>query len=336
MRYRFHLLIFLSLLMVGCGSDRLDVDVSDVEFDIDFERFEQKMFAAQSPEQMKVINDECVEIGGELYEFYVGEMLRSGSVYDDSIGSYLYYFVTDTTMKRTYDDIQGEFRNFENEEEQIVDAFKHLKYHLPSAPLPERLITYNSAFNYGVISTNDQIGVGLEMYLGRFNEIIKNLGFPMYVKEKMEREYLTVDICHSWIVTNVLDEPGETFLDQMIYYGKVMYLIDAMMPEMEDHFKIRYTEDEYDYALASEDDVWLFIMDMNWVYSTDMKLHLRWFHEAPTTVDITDSPGRMGQFMGWQMVRQYMDKNEEASVADMIAETNEAKFLKIYKPEEQD
>ena len=334
MRYRHFSLILLIVGIVGCSSDPLDVDVSDVDFEMNFERFDQKMFEVKSVEEMKSVNEELIEIGGELYEFYVYEMLRSGSVYDDSIAHYLYYFVTDTTMKITFNDIQSEFNNFETEEELITDAFKHLKYHLPDAPLPNRLITYNSAFNYGVISTNDQIGVGLEMYLGQYNEIIQNLAFPVYMKEKMEREYLPVDVCHSWIITNILKDPGETFLSQMIYYGKVLYLIDAMMPDQPDHLKVRYTEDEYDFALASEDDVWLYIMDMNWVYDTDMKLHLRWFGEAPTTVEITGSPGRMGQFMGWQMVKQYMDKNEDATVESMIAETNEAKFLKIYKPEE--
>lgn len=335
MPYRHLLFIFLPFIISGCGSDPLDVDISDVEFEMDFERFDQKMFEVSSVEEMKTLNQELIETGGELYEFYVYEMLRSGSVYDDSIAHYLYYFVTDTTMIVAYNDIQAEFNSFETEEELITDAFKHLKYHLPDAPLPKRLITYNSAFNYGVISTNDQIGVGLEMYLGQFNEIIKNLAFPLYMKEKMEREFLPVDVCHSWIVTNILDEPGETFLDQMIYYGKVLYLIDAMMPDQPDHLKIRYTEEEYDFALASENDVWLYIMDMNWVYATDMKLHLRWFGEAPTTVEITGSPGRMGRFMGWQMVKQYMEKNEDATVSSMIAVENEAKFLKIYKPENE-
>ena len=336
MRYRFYLIIFLSALVTACNSDPLDVDVSDVELEMDFHRFEEKMFTVKSEAEMAKVNDELLEIGGELYEFYVYDMLRSGSVHDDSVGVYLYYFVTDSIMNMAYKDIHNEFRDFDQEEELILDAFKHLKYHLPDAPMPKQLVTYNSAFNYGVISTNDQIGVGLDMYLGPYNRIIKEIGFPVYMKDKMEREYLPIDVAHSWIITNVLEEPGETFLDYMIYYGKLLYLIDAMLPEQEDHLKVRYTEDEYDFALASEEDVWLFIMDMNWVYSTDMKVQLRFFEEAPTTVGIEGSPGRMGQFMGWRMVKQYMEKNEDATVADMLAEKNEAKFLKIYKPEEDE
>lgn len=335
MRNSFVLLISSLLILVACGSDPLDVDVSNVEYDLELERFDQEMFAVKSVEEMEVVNASLIEKGGELYEFYVHEMLHSGSVYDDSAAHYLYYFVTDSTMKMTVEDIDAQFSNFESKHEAMTDMFKHLKYHLPEAPLPNKVITYNSAFNYGVISTNDQIGLGLDMYLGQYNPIIAELGFPVYMKEKMMEDYLLADVAHSWIATNILDPPGDTFLSKMIYYGKLIYLIDAMMPDQEDHLKIRYSADEYDFSLASEDDIWQFLLDMEWVYSTDMKVSLRFFEESPTTVGIEGSPGRIGQFMGWRMVQQYMEKNEDVTVQELINEQTESKFLKTYKPENE-
>lgn len=336
MRYPLSALFFVLLLIGSCSSDPLDVDISDIELDIEFQRFEQKMFAVESPQEMTKLNEELIEFGGELYEFYVFELLRSGSVYDDSIGTYLYYFVSDTAMKMAYEDISAEFRDFETEQDQIVSMFKHLKYHLPDVPMPERVITYNSAFNYGVISTDSKIGIGLDMYLGQFNRTIQQLGFPIYMKEKMEKEYLPVDVAHSWLATNILgDNPDDTFLKSLIYYGKLCYVLDAMMPDLPDHLKVRYTEEEYDWALASEANIWQYLKDMNWIYSTEMKVKLRFFEEAPTTVGIEDSPGRIGRFIGWQMIRQYMDKNEDVTVLELINETNESKFLKTYKPEDE-
>ena len=335
MQHLYLLFITLTIILGSCSSDPLDIDVSEVDFEMKFDRFDQEMFSVTSVEQMQALNLDLIERGGELYEFYVGEMLRSGSVYDDSIAYYLNYFVSDTVIRQSQDDVDRVFSDFSDYEQELNTMFKRLKFHLAEANVPSKLITYNSAFNYGVISTDSVIGLGLEMYLGENNEIISQLGFPVYMKEKMAEDYMLVDIAHSWIATNVLDNQGETFLDQMIYYGKLRYLIDAMLPELEDHLKMRYTEEEYDFSLASENDVWLFIMDMNWVYSTDMKVGLRFFEEAPTTVGIDGSPGRLGQFMGWQMMRQYMEKNPELTVADLIAETNSAKFLKTYKPENE-
>jgi hypothetical protein len=333
MKHRLSGLILLCFVTASCTNDKLDVDVSDIELNLEVERFEKEMFAAKSPSEMAQINKELIQKGGELYEFYVYDMLRSGSVFDDSIDQYLWYFVSDSMMRMVNDDIQTQFANFDLIEEQLEDLFKHQKYHLPNAPLPSKIITYNSAFSYGVISTDSVIGIGLEMYLGPENRISKEVRFPVYMKDKMSREYLASDVAHSWIATNVLgDDKGETFLSSMIYYGKLMYILEAMMPDVEENRIIRYTADEYEYAAASEYNIWQYLVDMNWIYSIDMKVKLRFFEEAPTTVGIEESPGRIGQFMGWQMVRSYMDANPEVTVEELLNEKNESKILKAYKP----
>ncbi len=337
MKRRLSVLILLSFVVQSCTLDKLDVDVSDIDLNLEVERFEKEMFEGQSPQEMTRINKELIEKGGELYEFYVYDMLRSGSVFDDSIGHYLWYFVSDSMMRMVNDDIQTQFVDFDLIEEQLIDLFKHQKYHLPNAPVPSKIITYNSAFSYGVISTDSVIGIGLEMYLGPENRILKEVRFPVYMKDKMSREYLASDVAHSWIATNVLgDDKGETFLSSMIYYGKLMYTLEAMMPDVEENRVIRYTTEEYEYAAASEYNIWQYLVDMNWIYSIDMKVKLRFFEEAPTTVGIEESPGRIGQFMGWQMVRAYMDANPEVTVEELVNEENESKILKAYKPKENE
>lgn len=337
MKHRLSALILLCFVIASCTNDKLDVDVSDVDVNIVFERFEVELFKGTSPAEMTRINNELIEKGGELYEFYVYDMLRSGSVYDDSIGQYLWFFVSDSMMRMVNDDLEVQFGDFEVIEDQFVDMFKHQKYHLPNTPIPTKIITYNSAFSYGVISTDSVIGIGLEMYLGPENRILKEVRFPVYMKNKMSREYLASDVAHSWIATNVLgDDRGETFLSSMIYYGKLMYILEAMMPDVPENQIIRYTEAELEYAAASEYNIWQYLVDMSWIYSIDMKVKLRFFEEAPTTVGIEESPGRIGQFMGWQMVRAYMEANPEVTVEELLNEENESKILKAYKPKENE
>lgn len=326
--------IYLCFVLVSCSENKLDVDVSDVKVDMRFDRFEEKMFDVQTQEGMKSVNEELIEVGGELYEFYVYDMLRSGSVYDDSISKYLWYFVTDSIMKKTADDIAVSFADFGKVENDLMNAFKHQKYHLPNAPLPKQFITYNGAYNYGVVSTDSVVGIGLEMYLGADNRVIEELPFPVYVREKMDKKYLTVDVVQSWLTTNVIEfERGETFLSSLLYFGKLKYAMQAMLPNTELERIVRYTKEEYDYALASEYNIWQYLVDMNWIYTTDMKVKIRFFEEAPTTVGIDESPGRIGQFIGWQMVKAYMDKYPDVSLSELLDEKNESKILKAYKPQ---
>lgn len=330
-------IIFMSLFMVSCSDDKLDVDVSSIQYEPDFYRIEQKLFEAKSAQELIAINDQLVEDGGALYEFYVYDALRSGSVYSDSIHEYLWYFVKDSMMQLLYADIQSEFGDITELEARFIDIFKHQKHHLPDAPVPTAFYTYNSAFSYGVISTDSVVGIGLDMYLGPENKIVKEVRFPLYMKEKMHRDYLPVDVAHSWLITNVIGEDrGETFLSSMIYFGKLRYAMEAMLPDVPKNRIIRYTPEEYEFALASEYQIWQYIIDMNWIYSIDMKVKLRYFEEAPETVGIEGSPGRIGQFMGWQMVRSYMNEKEDVTLEELMTETSDTQILKAYKPEKNE
>jgi hypothetical protein len=334
---KFYLIIFLSFVISSCSGDKLDVDVSNVEVDLNFERFEKEMFEGSTPEEMAKINESLIEKGGELYEFYVYEMLRAGSVYDDSIGTLLSFYVNDSMMQMMMEDLETEFSDFNIVEEKLIDVFKRLKYHLPNSPQPNKIITYNGAFTFGVVSTDSVIGIGLDMYLGAQNRLVREIRFPQYMKEKMTRDYLSLDVAQSWLMTNVLEEDqGETFLSSMIYYGKLRYILKALLPKSEDHIIMRYNPEEYDFAVASEFEIWEYLIEMNWIYSIDMKVKLRFFEEAPSTVGIDGSPGRIGQFMGWQIVKQYMEANEDVTIEQLLLETNEAKILKEYKPEENE
>jgi hypothetical protein len=152
---------------------------------------------------------------------------------------------------------------------------------------------------------------------------------------KMDKQYLMSDIAQSWLVNNVIeDQSGEDFLSHMLYYGKVLYVVDAMLPEAPSHEKLRYTELEYEWSEVSEYNVWQHIVEQDWIYSSDIKLIVRYFNEGPTTVGLEGSPARYGQYLGWKVIHAYMEKNPEVTILELIAEKNQTKLLKAYKPKE--
>ncbi len=326
------LFIFL-FLIVGCKSDPLKVDVANVEVDINFHRLDEELSQANSIEELNTVNQKYLKLGGELYEFYTFEMLLVGDPNNDSIAYFLEDFVKDSMMQIVQDNINKTFGDFKTEETQIIDAFKHLKYHIKHAMLPTDVITFNSTFANGVVSSPNQIGIGLEMYLGSDNEIVKQLPYPEYFKAKMDKKYLLSDVCQSWLVNNVIEnQSGDSFLSNLLYWGKILYTMQAMMPESSKASIIKYTDLEYEWAEVSEYDIWQFIVEQEWIYSKDIKLIIRYFKEGPTTVGLDGSPARIGQFLGWKIVQSYMEKNPEVSIVDLIAEKNESKILKAYKP----
>ena len=173
------------------------------------------------------------------------------------------------------------------------------------------------------------------MYLGQEDDIVQQVPFPAYFKEKMNANFMLADIAQSWLEANVMEGASEeSFLANLIYYGKVLYAVKAMMPDKSDDVILRYYPNELQWAIENEYAVWQYIVQENLVYDTKMKTMLRYFKPAPNTVGFDGSPDRLGQFLGYRIVSAYMSRNSDVTVKQLIAEKNNTKILKSYKPKQ--
>lgn len=320
---------------ISCTSDELIVDVSKIDFSIEHENVVQAYNSAGDLQGLKEVNKNLNDQTTELYEFYTAEMLRVGMPLEDSTPVFLQKFLMDSTMKLVNEKLINEFGDFKLQMDEITNMFKHLKYHLPEAMLPLRVLTYNSTFTNGIVSTPNYIGVGLEMYLGPQDDIVKQVPFPEYFKAKMNPKYMLCDMAQSWLESNVLEGATEdSFVANLIYYGKLLYTVKAMRPKIKINYILRYSEKGLQWATENEYAVWQYIVHQNLVYDTKMKTMLRYFKPAPSTVGFDGSPDRLGQYLGYKIVSSYMRKNPGVSIRELIAEKNQSKILKAYKPTE--
>lgn len=333
MKYRIPYLIFVLGLLIACENNPLEVDVSSVEVELNLLRVDSILNSDKSIKGVIENHNKLTELGGELYTYYTSEMIQVGHPGQDSVSVFLSRFLNDSSMTLIQNNIDVKFNNFQNEFKAIKDGFKHLKFHIPHAIIPKEIVLYNSTFSNSVISSDEQLGIGLEMYLGENDPIIQEVGFPAYFKAKMTSEYLLPNVAQSWLQTNVIeDQKGDTFLSNLIYYGKLLYTIKAMLPNLADHVILRYNKDEFEWAEISEFDVWKYLVEQKWVFSTETKLMVRYFNPGPTTVGLEGSPSKIGQYLGWKIINSYMKKNPEVTIQNLISETNHTKILKAYKP----
>lgn len=335
MKNRFFYLIVLLSFLYACSSSPLKVDVSDVTYEIDYLSVVEAYETGNTVEDFKQINMTINKEVPALYAYYTSEMLRVGMPMQDSTPVFLSRFIKDSTMILVNKKIKTEFGNFGIQKKEIEEMFKHLKYHISNAIMPSKLLTYNSTFTNGVISTPECIGLGLEMYLGPKDDIVQKVPFPEYFKKKMNADFLMPDIAQSWLESNVLEGNSKTsFLSNLIYYGKLLYVIKAMLPSKANFLIVRYYEKDWKWAQSNEYAMWQYIVQEGLVYDTKMKTMLRYFKPAPTTIGFEGSPDRVGQYLGFQIVSAYMLKNPHVTIADLIAEKNNTKILKSYKPKQ--
>ena len=124
-------------------------------------------------------------------------------------------------------------------------------------------------------------------------------------------------------------------MDNMLFRGKVMYLLSVFMPEEKPENIMGYSAEQWKWAKTNEKQVWGYIIDQKHLFSTDVMLIRKYMNDAPFTAPLSqDSPGRMGTWLGWQIVQSYMNKNPNKSLTDLMKENNYQKILEDsgYRP----
>jgi uncharacterized protein YjaZ len=125
----------------------------------------------------------------------------------------------------------------------------------------------------------------------------------------------------------------------MLYAGKEMYLKDILLPEAIDDVKMGYKPEQIKFCQENESYMWRFFIDNQMLYDTDQKLVPRFINPAPFSkfyleID-NDTPGRVGAWLGWQIVRSYMENNK-TSLQDMLKMDAKTIFENSkYKPKKE-
>ncbi|QBA63419.1 gliding motility lipoprotein GldB [Muriicola soli] len=232
--------------------------------------------------------------------------------------------------------VDSAFSDFENQEKELTLLFKHLTYYFPDYQVPT-LITLTTDVDYEnrIIVTDSLLLIGLDNYLGPDHRFYA--GIDRYISKGLDKEYIESDIV-SALSKKIIPYPvNRSFLDQMVYYGKELYLKDLLLSWQTDGQKIGYNEDEMAWARANEEQIWRYFIERELLFSTDAKLGPRFLDPAPFSkfrleLD-NESPGRLGRYVGWQIVRAFMDRTN-TPVAELWTLPGETIFKESnYKPQ---
>ena len=246
-------------------------------------------------------------------------------------------------IKRTQDPIQkliqasvdSVFVNFESTELDLRSLYKHIKYYNPSLKKP-RLITVYSDIDYRnkVIVTDSIVLICIDNYLGAKHEFYD--GFYSYIKKNMKKDQIVMDLADNYAARWINSSRRNTFLEELVYQGKKLYLKDLWVPSADDHIKIGYTEDEFQWAEDNEFYIWQYFIENELLYSNELKLLTRFINPGPFSrfnleLD-SESPGSIGRYIGWKIIRSYV-KNNNTSLLQMLQMDAQSIFNKAkFKP----
>ena len=240
----------------------------------------------------------------------------------------------DPLWRELYTEVQKKYGDFEPVKLELETLFKHIKYYFPKTKTP-KVITIISEMDYKnkAIYADSLVVISLELYLGKNHKFYQ---FPNYLKQNFEERQIAPDVVSSFSAGKIPPVLDKDLLSQMIYSGKQLYLKDLLLPDYTDAEKMGYSPAQIIWCQENESYMWRYFIEKEMLYSNDQKLISRFINPAPFSkfyleID-NESPGQVGAWIGWQMVRSYM-KNNDVPLVDLLKTNAKEIFVKSkYKP----
>lgn len=332
------LIMFLSIF--GCKEgNKHKVDISGSEVEIKVERLEDDLFAVRSTEDYIALNDIDSVFILDYKRGIMGSETRDGFIPVEESAKRFTEFVTFPDMVHLYNTVDSTYPDLTFLEEDLSEAFSYYHYYFPDKIIP-KIYTVVTPFRSQVISSQHALGICLDMYLGEtFTPYLTpDLQFPNFIIKRFRKDYLVPNAIRGWVETEFPDESNkQRLLDAMIYQGKILYAMDCLLPETSDSLKIGYDKGKIEWCFKNEPQIWTHLIDQDLLYSTDIRKYSGVLVEAPFSKGINvpqESPAKIAVWAGWQIVRKYMDKHPDLSLADLMAEHDYDKILRDsgYKP----
>lgn len=325
------LLFVLFVSLISCQKKTLKVDVSDLEVDLTIHRFDTLLFSIP----IDSIEDHVLQIEAdypEFFDIYNRNIINIGGTNTSTYVKFLRQFLTHYVTQEAYQQSQEVFNDFSEAEAKLTQAFKHYKYYFPENTIPE-IYTYTAGFNQSIITAENIIGIGLDKYLGQKCESYDKLGLEWYRKVNMHKDKIPSDAMMAWAYAEfAYNDSIDNLLSNMIYKGKVKYFVDAMMPDESEHLKMGFTPEQLKWCKENDASMWTFFIENKLLFSTDIMEFRRYTEAGPFTSAFSkESPARTGVWIGWQIVKAYMENNPEITLPQLMEEDDYLKILNLSK-----
>jgi hypothetical protein len=329
-----YLFLFLIPLFFACDNSAREEcvavpDTKEMHLSIVVEQFQDSLANIASKQQ--------------LVEFLTRQPLLRDYIFrgaeypnDSAFVNELYKRLTNPGIDTLLMETKRVFGDLSHLKQEFEEAFKNIRYYYPEFN-PPRIQTVISGLDTDMLVSDSLIIVGLDFYLGRTGR------FRPKVYDYLLRRYDPDDIVPSTILIygiserfNKTNEQDKTVLADMIAYGKSFYFAKRMIPCITDSVLISYTQEELTSSRKNQDLIWARFIESQVLYSTSHLVKKDYLGDRPNTIQVGEKcPGRIGQWVGWQIVEKYMENHAEVTLPSLMQTTDAQKLFREsrYKPE---
>lgn len=319
----------LCLILFACKNEKPAPDVSDIKIDLQLKRFDRDLFSIDTNQIEAALNSLQKEYGSFLNDYLYNIMVLPPQ--PDSVAQKIKMFLHDYDF--VYDTAQKDFGDFSDEFNRVKKGLQYVKYYFPQYKIPASVVTFIGPIEgYANVLTESGLAVGLQLYLGKNfsvyqSEFISEV-YPDYQQRRFEPPYIVVN-CMKNIISDIYPEKNgsDPLIYQMIDAGKRLYMLDHFLPQLADTLKTGYTKEQLNGCYDNQAGIWNYFVQNNLLFITDPLQVRDYMQDGPYTEVLGKaSPGFIGQFIGWQIVKKWMDAHETVTLPQLLG-TPEKKFM---------
>lgn len=278
--------------------------------------------------------DTCLNKYKDFLPVFGGNILNLGAPEDPDFYAKLKNYFSNPAILDLYKTEQDLFPDISATNSELSRGLDYLLKQFPNLKQP-KVFMHVSGWEQKVVVTDDILSLSADFYLGEDYPYYKNF-FYDYQRKHMNPDRMVPDYLLGFLMANFTFEgKNDVLLDRMIYEGKLIYILSRLMPDRQVWEYIGYTKDEYLWCSNNQEKIWKTILENQHLYTPDLLITSQYLKDAPHTAFLpTESPGRVGVWVGYQIVIAYMKQNSDTTLVELMEKTDYQEFLKEskYKP----
>jgi len=331
--YFLYLIVIISLYQCKCEHNpppikniiKTNIDEKEQIPEIKINRYEIDLFNID----INNIENELQKIKPKYKNIFLPDTIDKQTCFQ------LKQYLSDKNIQKLYKDAMSINKNLDEQEKLFSQSLYRYKKIFPEKRVP-KIYSMLSGVNPNsqvVIGGDSIIIFAVDMFLGR-DFYTKGFGIPLYMTQNYTPQSIVPSSLYYFLLAQYPGPESNTFIDKIIHQGKILYLLDLLLPDIDDTLKIGYTKRQLKWCEANEKNMWTYIIDQKVLFSTDQMEYNKFILPAPFTYYFgKNSPGRTGVWIGWQIVRRYMLNNPNTSITQlMIKPAKEILNNSSYKP----
>ncbi|NJK85636.1 MAG: hypothetical protein HC906_06395 [Bacteroidales bacterium] len=328
------LILLLSVvLMVACKNKNVAPEGGGKSISIEIKRFEQDLFRIDPAKIQEIIPNLNTEYN-RFFQIFNYRIIQIGNPMDNLYAERLKQFITDYNMYKLFERCDSVFNDLSWLERDFEESFKTYSMYFPEREIP-KIYTFISGFNQSVVSDSNLLGIGLDKYLGQEEELYNQLGVYNYLRVNMHKNKILPDAIRLWGLTEFeFNDSINNLISNMVYEGANMYFTNQILTDCPDTLLWGFTHKQLDFCTHNEKQMWTYLIENKMLFNSDKFTINKFTSEGPFTKDFsTASPARAAVWLGYNIVKSYVNKNN-ISLTELMNERNYMKILNLsgYNP----